>query len=89
VCLRFGGQTVVGDVIFPGGPGHTATPEALAQSIVSLGQTVFTWPDTTELHPGHGGATTVGAERPAFEQFIAAELPPDLCGDVSWHQEPM
>jgi len=84
VCLRLNGQVVVGDVIFPGGPGYTASPQALSQSVVSLGQTIFTWPDETELYPGHGGHTTVGAERAAFEQFIAADHPPDLCGDVTW-----
>jgi hydroxyacylglutathione hydrolase len=84
VCLRLGEQVVVGDAIFPGGPGHTASPEALAQSLVSLGQTVFTWPDETELYPGHGAQTTVGAERAAFESFLAADHPPDLCGDVAW-----
>ena len=84
VCLRLDGRAVVGDAIFPGGPGHTRSPEALAQSLVSLGLTVFTWPDETELYPGHGTPTTVGAERPAFEQFLQADHPPDLCGDVSW-----
>jgi hydroxyacylglutathione hydrolase len=84
VCLRLGRQTVVGDAIFPGGPGFTASPQALAQSLISLGQTVFTWPDETVLYPGHGVSTTVGAERPDFERFVASDHPPDLCGDVSW-----
>jgi hydroxyacylglutathione hydrolase len=84
VCLRLNGQVAVGDAIFPGGPGHTVSPEALAQSLVSLGRTVFAWPDETELHPGHGDFTTVGAERAAFERFVADDHPPDLCGDVAW-----
>lgn len=84
VCLRLNGQVVVGDAIFPGGPGYTASPEALAQSLESLGQIVFGWPDETELHPGHGDFTTVGAERADFEQFVAADRPPDLYGDVTW-----
>ncbi len=84
VCLRLDGQTLVGDVIFPGGPGHTISPQALEQSLESLGRTVFTWPDDTELHPGHGDSTTVGAERVAFERFAAAARPADLCGDVTW-----
>lgn len=84
VCLLLNGQVVVGDVVFPGGPGHTATPQDLVQSLDSLARTVFTWPDETELYPGHGGHTTVGAERPAFERFAAQKLPPDLCGDVAW-----
>jgi glyoxylase-like metal-dependent hydrolase (beta-lactamase superfamily II) len=84
VCLRLDGQALVGDAIFPGGPGYTATPEALDLSLASLARTVFQWPDVTELHPGHGGSTTVAAERPAFERFISSGRPPDLCGDVAW-----
>jgi hydroxyacylglutathione hydrolase len=84
VCLRLNGRVLVGDAVFPGGPGYTATPQDLIQSIDSLTRTVFTWPDETELFPGHGPHTTVGAERPAFQRFIAQELPPSLSGDVTW-----
>lgn len=86
VCLRLDGQALVGDAIFPGGPGHTASPQALTQSLYSLGRTVFTWPDDTVLYPGHGPSTTVGAERQAFEQFVTSDRPPDLFGDVTWRQ---
>jgi glyoxylase-like metal-dependent hydrolase (beta-lactamase superfamily II) len=84
VALRLKRQALVGDAIFPGGPGHTTSPAALAQSLDSLARTVFAWPDNTELYPGHGGHTTVGAERPAFQHFLAAEQPRDLYGDVRW-----
>ncbi|MEJ2211840.1 MAG: MBL fold metallo-hydrolase [Anaerolineae bacterium] len=84
VCLRLNGQALVGDAIFPGGPGHTPSPQALTQSLYSLGRTVFTWPDDVALHPGHGPATTVGAERQAFERFVATGRSPDLFGDVTW-----
>jgi hydroxyacylglutathione hydrolase len=83
-CLRLDGHVVVGDAIFPGGPGHTVSPQALTQSLESLGRTVFTWSDETHLHPGHGAVTTVGAERAAFEGFVATDRSPDLCGDVTW-----
>lgn len=84
VCLRLDDQVLVGDVVFPGGPGHTISPEALAQSLESLGQSVFSWPDDVRLYPGHGDGTTVGAERAAFEWFVASDRPTDLCGDVTW-----
>jgi glyoxylase-like metal-dependent hydrolase (beta-lactamase superfamily II) len=84
VCLRLGKQVIVGDAIFPGGPGHTTSPEALTQSLESLARRVFRWPDATELFPGHGSSTTVGAERESFEAFLAAERPANLCGDVAW-----
>jgi glyoxylase-like metal-dependent hydrolase (beta-lactamase superfamily II) len=79
-------RAIVGDAIFPGGPGYTATPADLALSLDSLARTVFTWPDETLLYPGHGIPTTVGAERAAFEAFRAKALPEDLCGDVSWRE---
>ena len=75
---------VVGDAIFPGGPGHTETPQALATSLDSLARTVFTWRDEVILYPGHGDPTTVGEERAAFEAFRSSSLPPDLYGDVTW-----
>lgn len=84
VALLLNGRAVVGDAVFPGGPGHTISSEALAQSLDSLARTVFSWPDDTELYPGHGAHTTVGAERAAFHRFLGAERPPELHGDVSW-----
>jgi glyoxylase-like metal-dependent hydrolase (beta-lactamase superfamily II) len=84
VALLLNGCALVGDAIFPGGPGHTTSPEALGQSLDSLGRTVFSWPDDTELYPGHGVHTTVGAERAAFGRFLTDEHPPELHGDVNW-----
>jgi glyoxylase-like metal-dependent hydrolase (beta-lactamase superfamily II) len=77
-------RAIVGDAIFPGGPGYTTSPLELRQSLDSLERTVFTWADSVELYPGHGVSTTVGAEREAFETFRAKPLSPDLYGDVLW-----
>lgn len=77
-------RAVVGDAIFPGGPGHTKTPEDFVTSIDSLTRTVFTWADEVVLYPGHGDPTTVGEERKAFEAFRRMTLPLGLCGDVTW-----
>lgn len=84
VCLRFDERAIVGDAIFPGGPGRTNTPEELETSLASLREAVFTWPDHTVLYPGHGPATTVGRERPGFEAFLARPRPAGLYGDVTW-----
>ena len=78
-------RAIVGDAIFPGGPGYTATPQDLATSLASLARTVFTWDDEVILYPGHGGPTTIGTERAAFESFSVKPLPPDLYGDVTWY----
>lgn len=79
--IRF---SIVGDAIFPGGPGHTSSNQALRQILDGLAGTVFTWPDEVRLYPGHGNATTVGDERIAFEAFHRNPLPPELYGDVAW-----
>ncbi len=77
-------RAIVGDAIFPGGPGHTRSHEALQQLLDALARTVFTWPDNVMLYPGHGEATSVGAEREAFERMRSQDMPADLYGDVTW-----
>jgi len=84
VALRFDERALVGDALFPGGPGATRSPEALETSLLSLQRTVFTWPDETRFYPGHGESATVGETRPAFQEFLARPRPPELCGDVTW-----
>jgi glyoxylase-like metal-dependent hydrolase (beta-lactamase superfamily II) len=84
VCFRFDSRAVVGDTLFPGGPGHSDTPEALAQILTSLEETLFAWPDEVYFMPGHGAGSTIGAVRPAYEAFLARPRPSDLCGDVEW-----
>jgi len=84
LCFRFDRRAIVGDTLFPGGPGHSETPAALAQILASLGEKVFPWPNDTVFYPGHGQGSTIGAVRPAFEAFLARPRSPDLCGDVEW-----
>jgi hydroxyacylglutathione hydrolase len=78
---------IVGDAIFPRGPGHTRTPQDLITALEALSTTVFTWEDETFLFPGHGEPTTVGVERKPFEFFRRQSLGPDLFGDVTWREE--
>jgi len=84
LCFRFDRRAIVGDTLFPGGPGHSATPDALAQILASLRHKVFVWPDDTAFFPGHGEGSAIGAVRPAFEAFLVRPRPPELCGDVEW-----
>jgi glyoxylase-like metal-dependent hydrolase (beta-lactamase superfamily II) len=56
---------LTGDSLFPGGPGRTTSPADFASLMDDLEQRVFArFDDTTEVHPGHGRGTTLGAERP-------------------------
>lgn len=84
VCLLFDQRALVGDTLFPGGPGHTDTPEALGTLLTTLTDTVFRWPDNTRFYPGHGPGSSIGEVRPAFARFLARPRPADLCGDLEW-----
>jgi glyoxylase-like metal-dependent hydrolase (beta-lactamase superfamily II) len=54
-----------GDVLFPGGHGRTDLPGAdQAVMNASLRRLVAELPETTTVLPGHGAATTIGAEAP-------------------------
>lgn len=58
---------------FPGGPGNTdKDPERFGALISDLEQRVFAeLGDDTWVYPGHGGDTTVGAERPSVPVWRA------------------
>lgn len=60
-----------GDSLFPGGVGNTfGSKEAFAQLIDEVETKVFgTLPDNTWFYPGHGGDSTLGAERPSLAQW--------------------
>ncbi len=53
-----------GDVLFAGSVGRTDLPGgSFPQLRAGIHQKLFTLPDTAIVYPGHGPATTVGAER--------------------------
>jgi glyoxylase-like metal-dependent hydrolase (beta-lactamase superfamily II) len=61
-----------GDTLFPGGPGNTSFDDADFDTIIkSIESRLFTFPDTTVVLPGHGVDTTIGAERPHLDEWIA------------------
>ena len=66
-----GPHLFTGDCLFPGGVGNTQKD---AERFASLYEGVATkifgqFPDTTWVYPGHGGDTTLGAERPHLEEW--------------------
>lgn len=62
-----------GDSLFPGGPGATfGDRDAHRRLMDGLESRVFArLPDTTRVLPGHGDATTLGAERPHLAEWRA------------------
>src|SRR5215469_10648020 len=66
VCLYFPAEKklIAGDTLFAGSIGRTDLPGGSMQKIMrSLHETVLALPDETEVVPGHGPLTTIGAER--------------------------
>lgn len=83
-CYRVGGAVLSGDTLFPGGPGRSASPEALREELTSIRERLLTLPPETLVLPGHGGGTTVAASREEHAAFAARPHDPGLHGDVSW-----
>jgi glyoxylase-like metal-dependent hydrolase (beta-lactamase superfamily II) len=72
VCLYTEGHLVAGDTLFPGGPGNTKREGGDFPLIVKgIREKLFTLPDDTRVYPGHGLDTTIGAEKPHLEEWIA------------------
>lgn len=71
---RGGGTHVfTGDSLFPGGVGNTQQDAARFTSLIDdVEERLFgTLPDETWVYPGHGGDTTLGAERPKLPEWRA------------------
>lgn len=66
VCLYAAdlGAVFSGDTLFNGGPGATGRSYSDYPTIVeSIREKLFALPDETEVYTGHGGSTTIGAEK--------------------------
>jgi glyoxylase-like metal-dependent hydrolase (beta-lactamase superfamily II) len=66
-----GPHLFTGDCLFPGGAGNTEQdPDRFKTLYDGLVAKIFgRLPDTTWVYPGHGGDTTLGAERPHLEEW--------------------
>lgn len=84
ICFKLDHRMIVGDTLFVGGPGRTWSPEEFTQTMQTMHDIVFQWPDETEFYPGHGPSGVIGGERSAYEAFVARGWPDDLQGDVTW-----
>jgi glyoxylase-like metal-dependent hydrolase (beta-lactamase superfamily II) len=64
ICLLSEGHLFVGDVLFSGSIGRTDLPGGDFDSLVEgVREQLFSLPDETVVHPGHGPDTTIGRER--------------------------
>jgi glyoxylase-like metal-dependent hydrolase (beta-lactamase superfamily II) len=74
VCLEVvdGDLVFSGDTLFQGGPGATGRSVSDFPTIISsIRDRLLVLPATTVVHTGHGDDTTVGAEAPHLEEWIA------------------
>lgn len=74
---------IVGDTLFDGGPGRTASPAAFRTTLKTLREVVLSWPDQTICHPGHGPAFRLGDRRAVIEAFLSRDHG-DFSGDATW-----
>jgi len=64
ICLLGEGVAFSGDTLFNYGVGRTDLPGGSSSQLVNSIQTkLMVLPDNTVVYPGHGAATTIGAER--------------------------
>ncbi|GAB1513025.1 MBL fold metallo-hydrolase [Actinophytocola sp. KF-1] len=66
------GVVFTGDTLFQGGPGATGRSYSDFPTIVgSIREKLLTLPADTVVHTGHGDDTTIGAEAPHLEEWLA------------------
>lgn len=73
-CFRLEGHPIMfsGDTLFPGGPGTTALPGGDFDAVMrSIEQRLFQLPNDYLVLPGHGRDTTIGSEKPHFDEWVA------------------
>ncbi len=74
VCLHLvpAGMVFSGDTLFRGGPGATGRSFSDFPTIIaSIRTRLLGLPPASVVHPGHGEDTTIGAEAPHLEEWIA------------------
>ncbi|MDH2423973.1 MBL fold metallo-hydrolase [Sphaerisporangium sp. TRM90804] len=66
------GVVFTGDTLFSGGPGATGRSYSSFETIIdSLRERLLVLPPETVVHTGHGESTSIGAEAPDLESWIA------------------
>ena len=87
ICYYAPPFLVVGDTLFPGGPGHSRSNAALQTLVQSISERIYALPDDTLMFNGHGDDCTIGQSKAEHAVFAAREHAPDLHGDVLWERD--
>ncbi len=65
------GVVFSGDTLFEGGPGATGRSFSDFPTIIrSISERLLTLPEDTVVHTGHGGDTTIAAEKPHLQEWV-------------------
>ena len=83
LCFLTDKYLFAGDTLFPGGPGHTESPEEFKELLAAITGKIYTLPGDTLILPGHGEATTVKQSKEEYAIFTA-KTHGELYGDVAW-----
>ncbi len=73
ICFKVRDKPLLfsGDTLFPGGPGRTDLPGGDFQTVLtSIDSKILTLEANTVVMPGHGGDTSVAAERVNFPAWL-------------------
>ncbi|AKK11001.1 MBL fold metallo-hydrolase [Corynebacterium uterequi] len=73
LAVRMGGipHLFVGDSLFPGGLGKTASEGDFVRLFTDVTERLFdVYRDESVVHPGHGESTTLGAQRPHLDEWL-------------------
>lgn len=70
VCLKTGDILFTGDTLFAGSVGRSDFPGGNHNQLInSIITKLLAFPDSTKVYPGHGPASTIGAEK-KFNPFL-------------------
>ena len=83
-CFLVGRHLFSGDTLFPGGPGHTRSPQYLQEIVRSITERLYVLPGDTLVLPGHGDDTTIARSKQEYAVFSSRPHPADLSGDILW-----
>jgi hydroxyacylglutathione hydrolase len=76
-------RVIVGDTIFEGGPGKTASAENFRVTLQTLRDIILVWPDEAICYPGHGPSFRLGDKRTDIQAFLNKDHG-EFFGDAAW-----
>ena len=83
IAIENNPRVMVGDTIFDGGPGATASAENFRTTLDTLENVILRWSDDAVCYPGHGASFRLGDHRAEIEAFVRQDHG-EFFGDATW-----